>query len=104
MENFALVKCLEAFDNLDKNSPNFCFGKESACFLMLGYFLIDVASVSIVHDQTQRRGSVFEKYLSVANHVGVSGGLKQAYSMLARMRTSLRAFSFSLAESLPIFT
>ena len=104
MQNFTLMQRVQAFNNLNENRPYFALWEVGAWLLMLTNFLIDITSIRVVHYETQRTRSVFEENLSVPNHVSMARVRRGNYSMLARMRTSFTAFSFSFAESFPILT
>lgn len=72
MENFALMESVESFHNLDENRPDFTLREESACFLMLTNFLIDITPICIIHDQTQTTRGIFEEDLPITNNVGMT--------------------------------
>ena len=53
MHDFELVQRFEPFDHLDEYFPDRAFVKIRAAFLVLGYFLKEVAVVRVLHHQAE---------------------------------------------------
>lgn len=106
MEDLRIMQGFKALYNLNKNAPNFLFGQVLLLFLMLCYFLIQITVIRILHHNTNK---ILSQYF-YHNDWDASSMNASWYEqmdrcwMLANILTSLRAFSFSFSDSLPIFT
>jgi len=53
MEDLAVVEGLEASDDLDEDVPYFLFLNVSFSFLIVAYFLEDIAIIGVFHHKTK---------------------------------------------------
>ena len=54
MEDLAVVEGLEASDDLDEDVPYFLFLNVSFSFLIVAYFLEDIAIIGVFHHKTKK--------------------------------------------------
>ena len=50
MEDFEIVKCSQAFDDLKKNIPNFFLLELQSFLLVIEYLLEEISSIGVLHD------------------------------------------------------
>lgn len=72
MEDVHLVQMLEPFDNLDKDFPDFCLLEKCALRFVTIDLLIQVASISILHDNAESFWIRREESFFVGDYVWVS--------------------------------
>ena len=116
MKYFHVVKRFQTANNLYENSPNVIFVYILLFFLVLGNFLEQVAIVNVFHYDTKIQITI-SIHSQQVNEDLTYHKLVEASSMktslywhilgwliLAKIRTSFNAFSFSLSDNLTILT
>ena len=118
------MQCPQCFYHLYEDLPNDFLADLAAALLVLDDFLVEVTIVQEVHHDAEARGRVFEKCFFVTDNAPMPTQWKDrtivtlsivfsdicihlfgcTYWKEARMRTSFKAFSFSLTLSFPILT
>lgn len=113
MQYFSIVQRLEAPNDLNKYIPNLLFFDISFPLLVAAYFLKNIAIVGVLHYKTKKlkgEGQSSDNWITYHRLLLGSSMKASLYAMtllwlmLARMRTSFKAFSFSLSDKLSIFT
>ena len=112
VQDVLAVECSQGFAHFDENFPDCRLADHPIGLLILDDFLVQIAVVEIVHHDAQARARILEKGLFVTDNARMAKGQKKSinfeasdtYWKEARIRTSFKAFSFSLTLSLPIFT
>ncbi len=61
MEDFHLMQLDQSFGDLDKDIPDVLFIELSTLFLVLKYFLEQVASISVFHHNTKWIKNIFTR-------------------------------------------
>ena len=126
------MKFFQSFDHFHENCPNFLLFDHLRHLLVFKDLLIEVSIVQEIHHETEAGSLILEKRLLVTDNtrvpifkwiilsaqhlktdcpwrrlkVNLAHFLQKlwTYCIDARIRTSLRAFSFSFGDSLPILT
>ena len=72
VENFKLMKRLETSHHVYEEFPNVALLEELRSSGVLYYFHVEIASVCILHDYTERLAVFLEECLFVSHDVGMS--------------------------------
>lgn len=71
VEDISVVKHLQAPNHLDHATPNFDLREQSLISFMLCYFLVQVASICVLHHDAERRRFLVEKRVLVSHDIWV---------------------------------
>lgn len=111
VQNLSVVKSLKSSYNLNEHVPDFLFFDVRFSFLIVADFLENVSVISILHDQAARKVIVREIMIYTYHKELLLSSIKASlyettlgWFIEARIRTSFKAFSFSLSDKLSILT